>query len=190
VFWSESTSRAAAWPTKPPAAGVARPSLDRPSPLMWECAAVLDERSCVLFTSLTGTVAILVVADAQSQLGPSNRFLNTGLVCVVEVMMAVMAGRVCCLGNFQLEVLGIAVRAGTLARFTSRALSPARIPTSASTHSNRAVAVPGQSLRSMVYLQAVGLSPHSQEYGLVLHFRLRPSLLLYSSRLSAAVTQC
>lgn len=32
---------------------------------MWECAAVLDERSCVLLTSLTGTVVILAVANAQ-----------------------------------------------------------------------------------------------------------------------------
>jgi hypothetical protein len=156
--------------------------------LMWECAAVLDERSCVLFTSLTGTVAILAVAGAQSQVRANKRVSNIGFVCVVGVMMAVMAGRVCCLAIFQLEVLGIAVRAGTLARFTSRALSPARIP--ASTHSNRAVAVPDQSLRSVVYLQALQLSLYSEELGLVPHFRLRPSLLPHGSRLSAAVTQC
>lgn len=58
-----STSRAAAWPMKPPAAGVARPSLDRPRPLICECAAVRAERSCVLFTSLTGTVAMAAVAN-------------------------------------------------------------------------------------------------------------------------------
>jgi hypothetical protein len=58
------TSRAPAWPMKPPADGVARPSLERPRPLIWECAAVLDERS-VLFTSLTGTVAMLAVANVQ-----------------------------------------------------------------------------------------------------------------------------
>jgi len=30
---------------------------------MWECAAVRDERSCVLLTSLTGTVVIVAVAN-------------------------------------------------------------------------------------------------------------------------------
>lgn len=43
---------------KPPALGVARPSLDRPRPLMCECAAVLLSRA-LLLTSLTGTVAMV-----------------------------------------------------------------------------------------------------------------------------------
>jgi hypothetical protein len=43
---------------------------------MWECAAVLDERSCVLFTSLTGTVAILVIAGAQSQFSANKPVLE------------------------------------------------------------------------------------------------------------------
>ena len=34
---------------------------------MWECAAVRDERSCVLLTSLTGTVVILAVANEWAQ---------------------------------------------------------------------------------------------------------------------------
>lgn len=43
---------------KPPAEGVARPSLDSPRPLMCECAAVLLSRA-LLLTSLTGTVAMV-----------------------------------------------------------------------------------------------------------------------------------
>jgi hypothetical protein len=44
----------------PPALGVALPSLLRPNPLICECAAVLLSRA-LLFTSLTGTVAIVYV---------------------------------------------------------------------------------------------------------------------------------
>ena len=44
----------------PPALGVALPSLLSPSPLICECAAVLLSRA-LLFTSLTGTVAIVYI---------------------------------------------------------------------------------------------------------------------------------
>ena len=40
---------------------------------MWECAAVLDERSWVLLTSLTGTVVILAVANTQLYTGEIER---------------------------------------------------------------------------------------------------------------------
>lgn len=50
---------------KPPALGVARPSLLSPRPLICECAAVLLSRA-LLLTSLTGTVAMVAVVVAGS----------------------------------------------------------------------------------------------------------------------------
>jgi hypothetical protein len=76
------TSRAAAWPMKPLAEGVARPSLDKPRPLMWLWAAVLLSRA-LLFTSLTGTVAMVATARRQlvgrrSDCSSSRRFVSWG----------------------------------------------------------------------------------------------------------------
>lgn len=51
---------------------------------MWECAAVRDERSCVLLTSLTGTVVILAGASTQFWDGRDKcEGAGTSVGCVV-----------------------------------------------------------------------------------------------------------
>jgi hypothetical protein len=84
----------------------------------------------VLLTSLTGTVAMLIIADAQSCFVFEQAVVEIADLCAWGDCDGGYSWGACCLGGFQLEVLGIAVRAGTVSALHHQqgSLSPADSP--------------------------------------------------------------